>query len=85
MAQVTVSSGKEQYLQKKQEAAAARKQEARLRRLKEESEKIEARIESIDGELFGSAATDYVRAAELEQEKNTLEERLLEIYEEIGV
>ena len=85
VAQVTVSSGKEQYLQKKQEAAAARKQEARLRRLKEESEKIEARIESIDGELFGSAATDYVRAAELEQEKNTLEERLLEIYEEIGV
>ena len=65
--------------------AAARKQEARLRRLKEESEKIEARIEAIDGELFGSAATDYVRAAELEQEKNTLEERLLEIYEEIGV
>jgi len=85
VAEVSVSSGKEQYLQKKQEAAAARKQEARLRRLREESEAIEKRIEDIDAELFGSAATDYVRAAELEQEKNTLEERLLVIYEEIGV
>ena len=39
----------------------------------------------IDGELFGSAASDYVRAAVLEEEKETLEERLLAIYEEIGV
>ena len=49
------------------------------------SEQIEKRLEEIDEELFGSAATDYVRAAELEQEKTQAEERLLEIYEEIGV
>ena len=32
--------------------------------------------------LFGEAATDYVLAAELDSEKTTLEERLLELYEE---
>jgi ATP-binding cassette subfamily F protein 3 len=80
-----VSSAKEQYLRNKQQAAEARKQEARLRRLREESETIEKRIEEIDAELFGEAASNYVRAAELEQEKNAAEERLLEIYEEIGL
>ena len=80
-----ISSAKEQYLRNKQKASEARKQETRMRRLREEAERIEKRIEDIDVELFGSAATDYVRAAELEQEKNELEERLLEIYEEIGL
>lgn len=82
---VPTSSAKEQYLRNKQQASEARKQETRLRRLREESERIEKRIEDIDVELFGDAASNYVRAAELEQEKNELEERLLEIYEEIGV
>ena len=35
--------------------------------------------------LYGDAATDYVRAAALEERKNAIEERLLEIYEELGV
>ncbi len=81
----TVGSGKEQYLRNKQQAAETRRREARLRKLREEAETIERRIEAIDGELFGSAATDYVKAAALEEEKNAIEERLLEIYEEIGV
>ena len=81
--EVAVGSGKEQYLRNKQQAAEARKKENRLRRLKEECEKVENRIGEIDEELFGSAATDYMRAAELENEKNALEERLLEIYEEL--
>ena len=80
---VAVGSGKEQYLRNKQQAAEARKKENRLRRLKEECEQVENRIGEIDEELFGSAATDYMRAAELESEKNALEERLLEIYEEL--
>ena len=70
-------------MQGKQQAAEARKKENRLRRLKEECEQVEKRISEIDEELFGSAATDYMRAAELENEKNALEERLLEIYEEL--
>ena len=35
-------------------------------------------------ELFGSAAADYLRAAELDERKNQVEERLMEIYEELG-
>ena len=84
-AEAPVSSNKEQYLRNKQQAAEARKKEARMRRLREEAEQIEKRIEEIDAEMFGEAATDYVRAAALEKEKNEAEERLLEIYEEIGL
>ena len=80
-----MSAGKEQYLRNKQQASEARKQETRLRKLREESERIEKRIEAIDEELFGEAATDYVKAAALDEEKNSLEDRLMEIYEEIGV
>ena len=80
-----ISANKEQYLKNKQDAAAARKEQARIKRLKEEAERLEARIEEIDTELYGSAATDYKKAAELEAEKNSAEERLLEIYEDIGV
>lgn len=82
---VPASSGKEQYLRSKQQASEERKRETRLRKMREEAAAIETRIEEIDGELFGSAATDYLRAAALEEEKTALEERLLAIYEEIGV
>ena len=80
-----MSANKEQYLKNKQDAAAARKEQARIKRLREEAEKLEARIEEIDAELYGDAATDYKKAAELEEEKTAAEERLLEIYEDIGV
>ena len=80
-----VSANKEQYLRNKQDAAAARKEQARIKRLREEAERLEARIEEIDTELYGSAATDYKKAAELEEEKTAAEERLLEIYEDIGI
>ena len=46
----------------------AAKKEAK--RLKEEAERLEARIEEIDSELDGEAATDYKKAAELEEEKS---------------
>ena len=39
----------------------------------------------IQDEMNGEAAYDYVRLSELDTQKNALEERLLEIYEEIGV
>ena len=80
-----MSANKEQYLKNKQDAAAARKEQARIKRLREEAEKLEARIEEIDAELYGDAATDYKKAAELEEEKTAAEERLLEIYEDVGV
>ncbi len=80
-----MSSGKEQYLKNKQDAADARREKARVERLKKEAALLEARIEEIDRELFGEAATDYVRAAELEKEKTEVEERLLSIYEDVGL
>ena len=78
-----VSSAKEQYLKNKQVAADARKEKTRLERLKRECAELEAELEKIEEELFGSAASDYLRAAELDARKNEVEERLMEIYEEL--
>ncbi|MBQ2735172.1 MAG: ABC-F family ATP-binding cassette domain-containing protein [Clostridia bacterium] len=79
-----VSSAKEQYLKNKQAAADARREKARLERLRRECEALETELEQIEAELFGSAAADYVRAAELDERKTAVEERLMEIYEELG-
>jgi ATP-binding cassette subfamily F protein 3 len=79
----TVNSGKELYLKKKKETAAERNAQKRLEKLRKEAEKIEAEIDAIDAEMSGDAAYDYVKLSELEEKKNALEERLLEIYEEI--
>jgi chromosome segregation ATPase len=64
-------------------AADARKAQKRRERLEAESKKIEAELEELDARMNGEAATDYVLLAELDTRKNMLEERLLEIYEEI--
>lgn len=80
-----VSTQKEQYLRNKQAAAEDRKQRARVERLKKEAASLEAELEKIEQEMFGDAATDYERVAILDTRKNEIEERLLEIYEEIGL
>jgi len=77
-----VSAGKEEYLKRKQSSADRRREAARQRKILSEIEKLEAELESITEELFGDAATDYVRAAELDERKSAVEERLLELYEE---
>ncbi len=77
------STGKAQYLKNKQAAAEERKKKARLERLQKECDTLEAELCAIEEELFGSAASDYLRAAELDTRKNEIEERLLEIYEEL--
>ena len=79
----TVSSGKEQYLKSKQAAAEARKKNARIERLRKECAELEQELETLEEELFGSAASDYLRAAELDARKTEVEERLMEIYEEL--
>ena len=80
---VAASAAKEQYLQSKQERADKRNAEKRLERLRAEAKRIEDEIDAIDTEMNGSAATDYARLAELDEKKNALEARLLEIYDEI--
>ena len=71
------------YLKNKQDAAEARRAKNRLERLQKEAEKLESELAEIEKEMSGEAAYDYVRLSELDEKKNALEERLLEIYEEI--
>ena len=73
---VSVSDNKAQYLARKASEAEARKEKARRERLTREAEALEKEIEAIDAELFGSAASDYARAAELDARKTAAEERL---------
>ncbi len=77
----TACDNKTLYLKNKQAAADARKKKAQTERMKKECAELEGELERIDEELFGSAASDYVRAAELDTRKNEIEERLLELYE----
>jgi hypothetical protein len=44
---------------------------------------LEAELANIEEELFGAASADYVRAAELDARKTEVEERLMEIYEDL--
>ena len=78
-------SNKDLYLQNKSRVAEERKAQNRKKRLEDEAAKIEAELEKITDEMSGEAAYDYVKLSELDTRKNQLEERLLEIYEEIGV
>ena len=70
-------------IKNKKENADRRNAQKRLERLKKEAEAIEKEIDEIDALMCGEAATDYTRLSELDERKNTLEERLLEIYGEI--
>jgi ATP-binding cassette subfamily F protein 3 len=76
-----VSDSKQDYEQKKKENAERRANERKLRRAEEKIAELEAETEALEKELFGSAATDYVRAAEIEQRKAEIEEELLSLYE----
>ena len=54
----------------------------RMEEIAREIARLERRIAQIDDLLFGEAATDYVRAAELTDEKTVTEDRLMQLYEE---
>lgn len=73
---------KEQYQQRKAEAAKIRQMERRLEAIAKETAKLEKEICDIEDELFGEAATDYLRAGELSDRKITVEDRLMQLYEE---
>ncbi|MBE6534242.1 MAG: ABC-F family ATP-binding cassette domain-containing protein [Ruminococcaceae bacterium] len=80
---VSMSAAKEQYLKNKKENADSRKEKKRIERLQREAKKIEDELSAIDEEMNGEAAYDYTRLSELDTKKNELEERLMEIYEEL--
>ena len=74
---------KEDFMARKKQASDARREQKRIENLKKEQEKIEKELEEIEEALYGEAATDYKKAAELTAKKDALEERLMEIYEEL--
>jgi ATP-binding cassette subfamily F protein 3 len=75
-------SGKELYLQRKEAEAKRRKAEARYKKVLLEIEQLEAELIEINDRLFGEAATDYKLAAELDDRRITVEDRLMQLYEE---
>lgn len=79
----SVTASKEEYRKAKQSAAEARKKQHRIERLRKEAADLEAAIDRLDAEMNGEAATDFLRVAELDTQKTTAEDRLLEVYEEL--
>ena len=79
----TPTASKEAFRQAKASAAEARKKKNRIDKLRQEAERLETEIEAIDAELNGPAASDYIRAAELDTRKNECEEELMAVYEEL--
>lgn len=75
-------SNKEMYLRRKKESAEARQAEKHRRDVMAEIERLEVELAQVTDELYGDAARDYVRAAELDDRKTVIEDRLLSLYEE---
>ncbi|MBQ8187700.1 MAG: hypothetical protein IJ037_12650, partial [Clostridia bacterium] len=73
---------KEEYLERKKSNAEKRKLEKRKAEIAREIKKLEKELVDIDDLLFVEAATDYVRAAELTDRKTTVEDLLMQLYEE---
>ncbi len=78
-----LTAQKEDFIARKKQASDARREQRRIENLKKEQEKIEQELEQIENDLYGEAATDYKKAAELTAKKDALEERLMKIYEEL--
>ena len=76
-----ISDSKLDYEQKKRENAERRAAEKKIERANIRIKELEEETERLDEELFGSAATDYVRAAEIDKRKTEIEEELLSLYE----
>ena len=74
-------SRREEYEARKRDAAKQRADERRLEAARRRIPEIEARLDELSRELFGEAASDYLRAAALENEREALEAELLTLYE----
>ncbi len=72
---------REEYEARKREAAKQRADKRRLEAARQRIPQIEARLDELSEELFGEAASDYLRAAALDKEREALEAELLTLYE----
>jgi ATP-binding cassette subfamily F protein 3 len=75
------SDSKQDYEKKKRENAERRSLERKIEKAKEKAASLEEELSKLDEELFTSAASDYVRAAEIDKRKSEIEEELLSLYE----
>ena len=75
------SDSKADYEEKKREKARARSEEKKRERAEARIKELEEELILLEEELFGEAASNYVRAAEIEERKAEIEEELLELYE----
>ena len=75
-----VTAAKTEFLNKKAELAEKRKHQNKIERSKKEVLEIEQRITEID-KLCDESATDHHKLSELYEEKERLDEKLLELYE----
>ena len=75
------SDGRLGYEEKKRQNAERRAEEKKLERARRRIAELEEESVKLDEELFGPAARDYVRAAEIDIRKNEIEEELLSLYE----
>ena len=78
----TAASAKAAYLESKRSAADERKRKKRAEAVRREIAALEAELVEVTDELFGDAAYDYHRAAELEDRRTVIEDRLMTLYEE---
>ena len=77
------SDSRRDYEEKKREQARLRSEEKRIERAKIKITELESELSRLDEELFGEAATDYVRAGEIDKRKCEIEEELLLLYETV--
>ncbi len=80
IAESAVTAAKADFLNKKAEQAEKRKHNARIERSKKEMQEIESRLAELDAEME-AASTDHKKLGQLYDEKQTLEKRLMELYE----
>ena len=78
---IVVTSAKLDYEEKKRENAKRRAEEKKIERAKAKIAELEEELTRLDEELFGAAATDYMRASEIDIRKGEIEEELLSLYE----
>ena len=74
-------SARRNYEERKKAHSDKRNEKKRIERAEKRAKELETEIARIDTELFGDAAADYLRAADLEAKKAALEEELLACYE----
>jgi ATP-binding cassette subfamily F protein 3 len=78
---VAPTDSKAEFEAQKREKAKARSEQKQRERAEKKIGELESELETLEAELFGEAATDYVRAAEIESRKAEIEEELLSLYE----